>query len=131
LSVRQQLLAGLASLIAMPALAETSETLRISGVIQPACSLAAGTFAIQSNGAGTWTGTAGYACNAGHLVVISLGEDLAGATVEIDGLGASVADEIGQAVIYRREAHFGPATVQIRSSETLYDIDARIVVQPL
>ncbi len=129
--MRQPLLVALAYLIAMPALAESSGTLRVSGVIQPACSLAAGMFAVESSGAGTWTGTASYTCNSGHLVVISLGQELAGATIEIDGIGASVADEIGQAVIYRREPHFGPATVEIRSGETLYDVDARIVVQPL
>lgn len=129
--MRHKLIACMAFAMALPAWAESSATLRVSGVIAPACSLAAEAVAFQQSSAGTWTGTAGYECNAGHLVVLSLGQELAGATIEIEGAGISTADEIGQAVIYRREPHFGPALVSVRSRTTLQDIDARIIVQPL
>lgn len=129
--MRFKLLAGLALATALPVWADSSATLRVSGVIPPACSLAMESVAFQPSGGGTWTGTAGYACNAGHLVVLSLGQELAGATIEIEGAGTLTADAIGQAVIYRPGPHFGPALVSIRSRTTLQDLNARIVVQPL
>jgi hypothetical protein len=129
--VRFKLIAGLALATALPVWAESSTTLRVSGVIPPSCSLADEAVALQPSGAGTWTGTAGYACNSGHLVVLSLGQELAGAAIEIEGAGTSTADAGGQAVIYRRDPHFGPAVVSIRSRTTLQDVNARIVVQPL
>ncbi len=129
--MRQQFAASLAFLIALPVCAESSTNLRVAGIVAPTCSLLTEAVSLEPNGLGTWTGTAGYSCNSGHLVVLSVSEALAGATIEIDGAPSSTVDEVGQAVLYRRAPHFGTSVVKIRTLNTLQNVNARIMVQPL